>query len=111
MANIIEAFQPENGINLDDLVGIFAGTVDPSVVGEAAPIGSLLIRTNGQLYQKYGPADTQWIVFSQGLGEAVKISATDTNAGYLNTKLLVTSNLTKTVLNTGANETRTSRTS
>lgn len=108
MANITDAFQPENGINLDDLVGIFAGTSDPSVgAGEVAPIGSIFIRNNGQLFQKYGAADTNWIVFAQGVGEAVKISATDTNAGYLNIKLLTSSSITKTVNNAGANETLT----
>jgi len=107
VANITDAFLPENGINLDDLVGIFAGTTDPTVVPEAAPIGSLFIRSNGQLYQKIGANDTQWMVFSQGLGEAVKISAVDTNAGYLNNKLLVSSNLTSTIGNVGANETLT----
>jgi hypothetical protein len=107
VANIALAFQPENGINLDDLAGIFAGTADPTVLGEAAPIGSLYLRTNGMLFQKIGSADTAWMVFSQGLGEAVKISATDTNAGYLNAKLLVTSSLSKSVQNAGANETLT----
>ncbi len=64
MANFIDAFQPEGGINLDDLVGIFAGSIDPSVIGEAAPIGSLFIRSNGQLYQKINTGNTDWMVFS-----------------------------------------------
>lgn len=104
MANINDAFQPENGINLDDLVGIFAGSNNPSVVGEVAPLGSLLINSSGRLYQKIGPLDTDWMVFSQGLGEAVKISATDTTAGYLSSKIDVTTALTRTLLNTGSNE-------
>lgn len=101
MANFNDAFQPESGINLDDLVGIFSGTNDPSVVGEVAPIGSLLIRSTGHLYQKIGAADTAWMVFSQGSGEAVKVSATDTTADYLNAKLIVAASLTKTVQNVG----------
>jgi hypothetical protein len=107
VANFIDAFQPEGGINLNDLVGIFAGSIDPTSVGEAAPIGSLFIRSNGQLYQKVNSLDTDWMVFSQGLGEAVKITAADTNAGYLTNKLLVTSHLAKTIQNVGANETLT----
>lgn len=107
MANFIDAFHPESGINLDDLVGIFAGTIDPSVTGEAAPVGSIFIRASGQLYQKINTGLTDWIVFSQGLGEAVKISSSDTNAGYLNSKLLVSSALTKTVNNPAGNETLT----
>lgn len=104
MADINLSFAVENGISLDDAVGIFTGTVDPST-GEAAPIGSLYLQQNGVLHQKIGPNDIDWIRFSQGLGEAVKISATDTTAGYLSQKLVVSSNLTKAVQDAGANET------
>lgn len=103
MADISLSFSTENGISLDDLVGIFTGTVDPSVTGEAAPIGSIFIRQDGSLYQKITAADTGWIKFAQGLGEAVKIRATDTTPGYLNDKL-VTSSLSKTLGNQGSNE-------
>jgi hypothetical protein len=106
VADINLSFEADGGISLDDAVGIFTGTNDPSIgVGEAAPIGSLWIRQNGQLYQKIGALDTDWIVFDQGSGETVKISATDTNAEYLTHKLLVSSNLTKTINNAGGNET------
>lgn len=105
MADISLTFSAENGISLDDVVGIFTGTTDPSAgAGEAAPIGSLWIRQNGNLYQKTGSADTAWIGFSQGLSEAVKISSTDTSPNYLSLKLLVSSNLTAVVQNSGANE-------
>lgn len=107
MADISLSFSVENGISLDDEVGIFTGTVDPSVTGESAPLGSLFIRQNGSLYQKIGPSTTDWMRFTQGLGEAVKISATDSTAGYLNQKLLVGSSLTKTISNGGFNETLT----
>ena len=107
MADINLAFVAENGISLDDLVGIFGGSVDPTVTGEAAPVGSIFIRANGQLFQKTGLLDTDWIKFSQGLGEATKISSSDTTAGYLNVKLLTSTNITKTVGNSGANETLT----
>ena len=97
MADISLAFSAENGISLDDVVGIFSGSIDPSVTGETAPIGSIFIRDNGQLFQKTGTLDLDWIKFSQGLGEATKISSGDTVAGYLNVKLLTSSNITKTV--------------
>jgi hypothetical protein len=87
------------------LVGIFTGTIDPSVTGEVAPIGSIFVRQNGQLYQKTGSLNTDWIRFSQGLGEAVKISATDTTSGYLNAKLTVSSSIVKSVGSPSGNET------
>jgi phage-related tail fiber protein len=105
VADITRSFAAEGGLSLDDLLGIFAGDNDPSVVGEAAPTGSLYIRSNGQLYQKIGLLDTDWIVFSQGLGETVKVTATDATPNYLNQKLDVTLNLIKQVMNAGANET------
>lgn len=104
MADISLSFSAEGGISLDDLVGIFTGTTDPSSVGEAAPIGSIYLRQNGTLYQKIGAANTNWIKFSQGLGEAVKITSNDALAGYLSSKLLVSSALTATVQNAGLNE-------
>ena len=107
MADISLSFSAEGGISLDDLVGIFTGTIDPSVTGETAPLGSLFVRQNGQLFQKIGYTDTDWIKFSQGLGEAVKISSSDTTGSYLNNKLLVTSALVKTIGSPGANETLT----
>jgi hypothetical protein len=105
MADISLSFSAEGGISLDDLVGIFTGTIDPSVTGEVAPIGSIFVRQNGQLFQKTGSLNTDWIRFSQGLGEAVKISATDTTSGYLNSKLTVSSSIAKTIGSPGGNET------
>ena len=107
MADLSLAFSVDGGISLDDLVGIFTGVDDPSVIGEVAPIGSIYVRQNGQLFQKIGANDIDWLRFSQGLGEAVKITSSDTTAGYLNSKLIVSSFLTKTIGNAGANETLT----
>lgn len=107
MANFNDAFAPEGGINLEDLVGIFAGTIDPSAVGEAAPIGSLYLRSTGSVFVKIGAPDTSWTMFSTGGGGGVKITGTDTTADNLNTKLLTTAALTKTIQNSGANETLT----
>ena len=107
MADISRSFSAEGGISLDDIVGIFTGTIDPSITGEDAPIGSIFIRQNGQLYQKTGILDSDWIRFTQGIGEAVKISATDSTSGYLNTKLLVSSSLSKTLQSVSGAETMT----
>jgi hypothetical protein len=107
VADISLAFSVDGGISLDDLVGIFTGSLDPSVIGEVAPIGSIYVRQNGQLFQKTGPLDTDWISFSQGLSEAIKISSSDSTPGFLTSKLLVSSFLTKTLGNSGGNETLT----
>lgn len=69
MADINSAFTTYNGISLDDIVGLFQGTDDPtSGAGEAAPVGSLFLRTNGELYQKTGAADTAWTQLGAGGG-------------------------------------------
>lgn len=62
MANINAAFVVENGVAFDETqTGIFAGSIDPRVgAGEAAPVGSLFVRNNGELYIKTGAADTDW---------------------------------------------------
>lgn len=104
MADFSIFFDVENGITLDGGLGVFSGSADPSVGGEDAPLGSLYIRDNGQLYQKVGVLTTDWIRFSQGLGEAVKITALDTTSGYLNAKLQVSSSLVKSVQNQGGDE-------
>lgn len=60
MANIDKAFTVP-ALSLEDEVGIFYGSVDPSVSGFEAPQGSLYIRKDvGQLYQKDGNGDTDW---------------------------------------------------
>jgi hypothetical protein len=105
VADISLSFSAEGGISLDDLVGIFTGTTDPSIAGETAPLGSLFVRQNGQLFQKTGPSDLDWISFSQGLSEAVKISSTDTTANFLNFKLLTAPSLVKVLANPNGDET------
>jgi len=51
---------PISKLTLDDLVDIAQTAIDPSSVGYAAPLGSVLIRSNGQLWVKVGVADTDW---------------------------------------------------
>ena len=60
MADITKAFDVEEGLSLKDEVLIISGSVDPSVAGEAAPQGSLFLRTTGSLFLKTGLADNQW---------------------------------------------------
>lgn len=65
MADITNVFVADNGISLclgfNDDVEIFTGPNNPSVnPGEAAPTGSLWLRTSGNLYMKVGPGDTEW---------------------------------------------------
>ena len=60
MADITKAFDVEEGLSLKDEVLIISGSTDPSVAGEAAPQGSLFLRTTGSLFLKTGVADNQW---------------------------------------------------
>jgi len=46
------AFEAPDGILLNDLAGLTSGTFDPSVTGQEAPVGTLFLRTNGQLFKK-----------------------------------------------------------
>lgn len=59
MANIDNAYTVEI-LSLGDNVIVVAGASDPSVVGYEAPTGSLFLQTNGQVYTKVGPLDTEW---------------------------------------------------
>ena len=104
MADISIAFNVEDGISLGDLVGIFTGSVDPSVAGEVAPVGSLYVSSSGNLYQKNGVSNTSWVQFVAGTGQVVKATATDTTPSYLTNKLTVSSALTKTIQDSGGNE-------
>lgn len=62
MADFDRSFSVGGGLSFNDVVGILADAGDPSVVGQAAPVGSLYIRTNadGILYIKTGTGDTDW---------------------------------------------------
>lgn len=106
MADIQKSFAAEGGISLDDIVGIFTGPNDPTFgIGEEAPVGSLFLRQNGELYQKTGTPDTSWTRFVQGADVGVGVSSNDTNPSFLNLKLVAGAGLTKQILNPNANET------
>lgn len=97
MADLSNFFDIEYGLSIEDQVTVFGGFQDPSAgAGEAAPVGSLFLRTNGTLYQKFGPLDNNWALFSAE-GTSVKVTATDTTSGFLNDKLVVFPSLTKTI--------------
>jgi hypothetical protein len=90
-------FLVENGLSFDDDVVILSGSTDPSLIGQTAPVGSLYIRNNGQLWQKFDANDVDWQLVSAE-GTSVKVSSTDTTTGFLNDKLTVSSSLLKAVV-------------
>jgi len=47
-------------INLNDVNNIFSGTIDPSVTGKAAGLGSVFLRNTNELFIKVGALDTDW---------------------------------------------------
>jgi len=57
---------PISSLTLDDLVDIAQTSVDPSSAGYTAPIGSVLLRTTGQLWIKVGATDTDWDLIKSG---------------------------------------------
>lgn len=67
MSALDDATSVKRGIDLDGVLGIFQGAIDPSVSGWDAPIGSLFIRTNGSLYQKETAPTTGWVLKAAGL--------------------------------------------
>lgn len=60
------AFEAPDGILLNDLAGILSGAIDPSVSGQEAPIGTLFLRSNGQLFKKTSAGDTDWTEITTG---------------------------------------------
>lgn len=60
MVDFARAFAVINGLSLDDINGVFAGSDDPSVQNEIAPQGSLFLRDNGQVWYKFGASDNEW---------------------------------------------------
>ena len=49
----------------DVIVDIINGAVTPSISGIAAPEGSLYLKTDGISYKKTGPADVDWLPYSE----------------------------------------------
>ncbi len=60
MSEIEKAFAVQFGLSLNDEVGIFHGSEDPTSFGFDAPIGSLYLRTDGTEFQKTDSSPTDW---------------------------------------------------
>jgi len=67
VANIDNAFEIDNWIALQDPSGlqvdavlIVQGSIDPTIGGFEAPIGSLYLRRDGSIYSKNSAPDTGW---------------------------------------------------
>lgn len=74
------AFEVE-GLIINDQVGIFGGSEDPrSGEGQDAPVGSLYLRTNGDVLQKTGDLFGDWAVNQKGAGSQ---SASDSYDGNI----------------------------
>jgi hypothetical protein len=76
MANLDTLFRVDDGISIDDSVGIFTGGLDPSLSGFESPVGSLYLNQNtGSLYIKTNVLDTNW--------EKLISSAAPLNSSYI----------------------------
>ncbi len=82
------AFEAPDGILLNDLAGTLSGTFDPSVSGQAAPTGTLFLRTNGQHFKKIAAGDTDW---QEITSTAAAIFGTQFNAAESLTRSTTTS--------------------
>lgn len=61
MADTSKFYRVRPGLSLDDNdTALFAGSIDPRDTSEQAPIGSLYLRTNGEVWYKYGTGDSEW---------------------------------------------------
>ncbi len=103
MTNRIDNAFSVSDISIDDKLLIFGGDDNPSVTQEIAPMGSLYLRTSGQLFIKTGVNDTEWSIMPIE-DRKVSISAFDVSPDYLNSKLTYSTNLNKTIINIGGNE-------
>ncbi len=56
-----KAFEVD-AIVINDSAGIFSGSIDPTVVGFVAPVGSLYLGTGGTQCKKITTSDTGWVV-------------------------------------------------
>jgi len=71
-----KAFEVDE-IILGEKVGIIQGSQDPSAgSGVAAPVGTIFIRQNGELYQKFDVLDFEW-----NIKTSATITTTDIQSG------------------------------
>lgn len=55
---------------VDEVVSVLAGAADPSIALVQRPIGSLYLRTNGEVWQKTGAVANQWTRLEAGAGSS-----------------------------------------
>jgi phage-related tail fiber protein len=90
-------------ISLNDELLIFGGSQSPIIANEAAPTGSLFLRTTGELFTKTGPNDNNWTLITVN-DRLVGISSTDSTPSYLSDKILSSVNISTNISNSGGNE-------
>lgn len=93
MTKFGDAFRVE-AVSLDDTVGIFYSTTNPTTgTGFPAPVGSLLLQTDGSTYQKTGTGDFDWESVAAGgtyqLNGVETVSGTSTYAVGSNVVALI----------------------
>jgi len=84
------SFEAPDGILLNDLAGVLSGTFDPSVSGQAGPIGTLFLRTNGELFKKIAAADSDWLeidIFGSQFNAAESLGRSTTTSVVFQFKL------------------------
>jgi hypothetical protein len=96
--DITKSFRVEDGLSLNDVVGIFSGDVDPTAgAGQPAPAGSLYLRTSGTIYSKIGTGDTQWsAVAAGGTGTVMSVGIVPPTSGITvsNSPITTSGNMT-----------------
>lgn len=68
MSQLDKATSARNGISLDNLTGLFSFAGDPSTLGFDAPLGSLILATDGKLWLKKTAPTTGWEEITAGGG-------------------------------------------
>jgi hypothetical protein len=72
MALLTKSFDVSS-LSINDTVNIFSEAYDPITTGKDAPAGSLLLRTDGTLYQKIAGDQFAWLKFGEGTGSGISI--------------------------------------
>lgn len=68
MSELDKATSTRNGVSLDNLTGLFSFVGDPSASGFDAPLGCLILATDGKLWQKKTAPTTGWVELTPGAG-------------------------------------------
>ncbi|MEM2159603.1 MAG: hypothetical protein QXN55_01460 [Candidatus Nitrosotenuis sp.] len=92
-----------DALSINDELLIFGGSTSPVTTAEVAPIGSLYLQTNGNIWFKTGVNDTDWTSIPIS-DSKVTVSNADSVPGTLSAKLSPSSNFSYGIINNGANE-------